>query len=189
MNGTLLPGHNGRAAADAQLRPMRRIGAAALLAMGWLFVGCDNGSRTCDQTCPDVSGAFSLVAIQPLGSCDFSSYLPPPTLTISQTDGGRHMASELIDPVNRLFVSIEGDVLPPDGSTGSGNFQVHTRLLRQASASDPRLFTVELLMSGTVTRSAEGATLSSTLTEVQQEPDPGAGCTITLPLNGRTGRP
>jgi hypothetical protein len=136
-----------------------------------------------------VSGAFSLVATQPMGSCDFASYLPPPTLTITQSDNGQHMATELIDPINQLLVSVEGDVLPPDGSTGNGTFQIHTRLLRQASAGDPRLFTVELLMSGTVARSAEGATLSSTLTEVQQEPGDGAGCTLTLPLNGHTGSP
>lgn len=168
---------------------MRRIGAAAFLAAGWLFIGCDGGSAICSGSCPDVSGAFSLVAIQPMGSCDFASYLPPPTLTIFQTDGGGHMATELIDPINQLLVSIEGNVLPPDASSGNGSFQIHTRLLRQASADDPRLFTVELLMSGTVSRSAQGATLSSTLTEVQQEPTEGAGCTITLPLNGHSGSP
>lgn len=161
--------------------------------LGWmaafLLVGCGSGQQLCDAHCPDVSGSFSLLETQPMGECRFASYVPPPTLTLTQSDGGRHVATELIDPVNQLFVSFEGDVLVPDGSGDRGRFQIQTTLLRQATRNDPRLLTLDVFLSGTVSRTDGGATLSSTLIEVQREPVDGAGCTITIPLPGRTGRP
>jgi hypothetical protein len=161
--------------------------------MGWawlvglLVVGCGSERDICDGNCPDVSGTFSLVSVEPLGDCSFATYLPPPMLTITQSGDGRHVTTQLIDPVNQLLVSVQGNVLEPKDSDGdAGHFVVHTRGLRQATQDTQQALTLELMITGTVTRSADGASLSSTLTELQQEPAEGSGCEITLPLNGRS---
>ena len=164
---------------------MIRIGAAAAMAIV-LLLGCGSEKRLCDGNCPDVSGTFSLLSPQPLGSCGFASYLPPPTLTLTQSDGGRHVTTQLIDPTNQLLVSFEGNVFAPDGSSNRGSFEIQTQVLRKTSESDQRLVTLQLTLTGSVTRTADSATLSSILMQVQQQPTEGAGCAVTIPLSGRT---
>lgn len=160
------------------------------LALIFLLAGCGSGQRVCDGNCPDVSGSFSLLQTMPMGECAFASYVPPPTLTLTQSDDGRHVSTQLIDPINQLLVSMVGNVLAPDASDKHGNFRIETQLLRQASRTDSRLYSLEVIFTGSVARTdGGGATLSSTLTEVQQQPGDGAGCTITISLPGRMGGP
>lgn len=188
MNGRTGPLHDCVAPRRAQLGPMIRVGAAMVIG-GVLLAGC-GGDHLCDGTnCPDVSGTFSLLSAQPQGDCTFASYVPPPTITLTQTDGGRHVTTQLIDPINQLLVPITGSVLERNDD-GSGSFRLHTQLLRQAtSRSDSQLVTLQLTMNGTVTRRSDRSTLTSQLTEIQLQPQKGAGCQITIALTGQTGTP
>jgi hypothetical protein len=166
------------------IRMVAVVGVLAFLA------GCGDGTSTCTgSSCPDVSGSFNLFSVQPTGSCSFESYLPPPTLVLAQTGDMAHVTTQFIDPINQVLVPLRGDVLAADQTTNTGAFHMRTQALRQATQADAKLLTLQLEFVGSVTRTFDGASLSATLTITQLQPDPGAGCSMTMPISGRSTTP
>lgn len=136
---------------------MRHLALALLL-----ILGC-GGEPPCSGNCPDLAGAYAIRLSSVTGFCDFLPYEVGPSLELSQSEEGRRISSELIDPINRLPVRLVGDVFaPPPGADEDllGSFSVGGR----AARLDQGGLAFEVRLSGTVREQAGRRSLSATLT-------------------------
>ncbi|QRK11087.1 hypothetical protein JQX13_14040 [Archangium violaceum] len=147
--------------------------------------GCGTDPVPCDNTCPDISGVYSIENAAPVGQCSFSPYLLAPTVEILQTDNGRRVMLEVIDPSTQLEVPLVGDVFAPapgDDLELLGSFRVDARTVRAAGPSDERTLTLDVSASGSVSVREGRRVLSATL--MTMDAVSGKGCTHTLSITG-----
>lgn len=150
--------------------------------------GCGTDPVPCTNTCPDLSGAYALEDATSVGQCEFSPYLLAPTVQILQSDNGRRVVMEVIDPSTQLSVPLTGEVYLPDpvGDIEQlGSFRIDTRTVRAMSPSDERTVTLDVSASGAVFLREGRRLLSATLTTM--DTTSGKGCTITLSVTGHGG--
>lgn len=147
--------------------------------------GCGTDPVPCTDSCPDISGAYALENATSVGQCAFSPYLLAPTVRILQSDNGRRVVLEVIDPSTQLSVPLTGEVYLPDPAGDIeqlGSFRIDTRTVRAMSHSDERTVTLDVNASGSVFLRDGRRMLSATLTTM--DATSGKGCTVTLSVTG-----
>ncbi|PTL77082.1 hypothetical protein DAT35_46420 [Vitiosangium sp. GDMCC 1.1324] len=147
--------------------------------------GCGTEPVPCSNTCPNISGVYSIQNASPTGRCSFSPYLLAPTVEILQSDNGRRVVLEVIDPSTQLEVPLVGEVYTPDPGDGPGvlgSFRIDTRTVRAASRSDEQTVTLDVSAMGLVSVHEGRRMLSATLSTT--DATSGKGCTITLSVTG-----
>lgn len=148
--------------------------------------GCGTEPVPCTKDCPDIAGAYAIENATLVGECPFSPYLLAPTVQILQSDSGRRVVLEVIDPSTRLQVPLTGEVFTPEEDSAMlGSFRIDTRTVRAMSDSDERTVTLDVSASGSVFMHEGRRMLSATLTTL--DATSGAGCIVTLSVTGNGG--
>jgi hypothetical protein len=150
--------------------------------------GCGTEPVPCTQTCPDISGVYSIENTASVGECAFSPYLLAPTVQILQSDNGRRVILEVIDPSTELILPLTGEVYLPfteDDPELLGSFRIDTRTVRALSESDDRTVTLDVSASGSVHLHEGRRKLTAALTTT--DATSGQGCSVTLSVTGHGG--
>lgn len=157
---------------------------AAVLALA--ASGCDTSQTPCNQSCPDISGVFSIEETTPSGACGFTPYLLAPSVRISQSHQGRQATMSLIDPTTQLEVPLSGDVYGPGPGTPEmlGGFRIDSRTTRLARRDSDQLVTLTVTAAGSVSLVGGRRLLSVTLTTT--DATSATGCTATLSVTGES---
>ncbi|MET0406336.1 MAG: hypothetical protein ABW123_28210 [Cystobacter sp.] len=150
--------------------------------------GCDPSRTPCEgDTCPDISGVYSIRDTVPAGECDFTPYLFAPSVDIRQEGGGQRMVFHVIDPTTQLAVPLSGDVYAPGADREEGllgTFRIDSRTTRLAHRDGDQVVTLNVAATGSVTRVEGRRLLSATLTTTDTRTD--SGCTLTLTVTGES---
>ena len=165
---------------------MNRAAARTAAALALVASGCDTSQTPCSQTCPDISGVYSIEETTPTGDCGFSPYLLAPSVRISQSHQGRQVTMQLIDPTTQLEVPLSGDVYGPGPGTPEllGSFRVDSRTTRLARRDSDQLVTLTVTAAGSVSLVGGRRLLSATLTTTDAMST--TGCTATLSVTGES---
>ena len=165
---------------------MNRAPALSALVLALAAGGCDSSQTPCNQTCPDISGVFSIAETTPTGDCGFSPYLLAPSVRIAQSHQGRQATMTLIDPTTQLEVPLSGDVYGPGPGEANlvGSFRIDSRTTRLARRDSDSLVTLTVSASGTVSLVGGRRLLAATLTTT--DATSASGCTATLSVTGES---
>ena len=147
--------------------------------------GCDTAQGPCYQSCPDISGMYAIDNTVPVGECGFSPYLLSPSVRIEQGSMGRQATFYVIDPTTQLEVALSGDVYGPT-STGTGelgSFRIDSRTTRLAQRTSSETVTLEVVVTGSVSRVSGRRMLTATLNTTDLTNS--QGCTTTLSVTGQ----
>jgi hypothetical protein len=147
--------------------------------------GCGADPEPCTEGCPDISGVYAIEHNTPVGECPFTPYLLGPTVQLLQSDNGRRVILNIIDPSTQLEVPLTGDVYAPGPKAEPeqlGSFQMTARTVRAATRSSDRTLTLDVKASGSVTLRENRRMLSATLTTTDMASS--KSCSVTLSVLG-----
>jgi hypothetical protein len=150
--------------------------------------GCGADQEPCTDGCPDISGVYAIEHNTPVGECPFSPYLLGPTVQLLQSDNGRRVILNIIDPSTQLEVPLTGDVYAPGPKAEPeqlGSFQMNARTVRSASRSSERTVTLDVNATGSVFLRDNRRMLSATLTTTDLAAS--QSCAVTLSILGEGG--
>lgn len=163
---------------------MRFPGSSVVL-LALVASGCDTSQAPCSETCPDISGVYSIQNTTPTGECGFSPYLLPPSVRLEPTREGRGVLFHVIDPTTQLEVPLSGDVYTPGEGEGLlGSFRIHGRTTRLARSGGDELVTLDVTVMGSVSQVEERRVLTATVNTTDARS--GQGCTTTLSVMGES---
>jgi hypothetical protein len=121
----------------------------ALAVIGVLAAGCTESS-VCIGKCPDISDSYAVQVQTTSGVCDFTPWLVPPTITVTQTPQGDRVSIPIIDPVNQLTVTLLADVRIPTNGGSVAIFEGLQEAARQSVLGSGVLLDLEADFSGRV---------------------------------------
>jgi hypothetical protein len=151
-----------------------RLGAMLLVTAAIFAAGCEN-AELCDGNCPDISGLYSVDMVTLSGACSFSALTLGPTIELQQSDGGRRVFAQFIDPLNKLPMLIAADVSRLEDGEG-GSFDGSSEMARGSEDAN-RLW---VTFSGVVQVSHGRRQLSAFLSTSSFEDS----CTETMTISG-----
>lgn len=162
------------------------LSAASAVLLALTASGCDTSQTPCNQSCPDISGVFSIEETTPTGNCGFSPYLLTPSVRIEQSRQGRQATLHLIDPTTELEVPLSGDVYGPGPGDSNllGSFRIDSRTTRLARRDSTELVTLTVSAAGTVSLVGGRRLLAATLTTTDAMST--SACTATLSVTGES---
>ncbi|MBI3182212.1 MAG: hypothetical protein HYZ28_08715 [Myxococcales bacterium] len=132
----------------------------AIVLLPWL-AAC-GGRAPCSSDCPDISGVYAVNTVAVSGRCEFPPYQVGPSLTLVQSDAGRRVAAQVIDPVNLLDVALVGDVFAPRPGDAAGLVGFFSAQAQVGRLNDPGL-TIDVRLTGSVREQAGRKSLAATL--------------------------
>lgn len=169
------------------LEAMIRFAGSSVVLLALVASGCDTAQAPCNESCPDISGVYSIENTTPAGECGFSPYLLPPSVRLEQTRDGRGVLFHVIDPTTQLEVPLSGDVYAPTSEEGEGmlgSFRIDSRTTRLAHSGSDQLVTLDVTVMGSVSQVEDRRVLTATVNTTDAQS--GQGCTATLSVMGES---
>ncbi|ATB34629.1 hypothetical protein CYFUS_000036 [Cystobacter fuscus] len=165
---------------------MIRFPGSSVVLLALVASGCDTSQAPCRETCPDISGVYSIESTTPAGECGFSPYLLPPSVRLEQTRDGRGVLFHVIDPTTQIEVPLSGDVYAPEsGEEGLlGSFRIDSRTTRLARSGSDQLVTLDVTVMGSVSQVEDRRVLTATVNTTDAASN--QGCTATLSVMGES---
>lgn len=123
------------------------------------------GAPCVGDACPQVAGTYALQSSSVVGTCAFVPLLPGPSLELEQSEDGSRLLATFIDPVNRIEVTLSGDLLVSDESPDTATFVMNSRFPRLLRSGSPATVDMHVTFSGAIELGEQRrltATLSNT---------------------------
>jgi len=162
---------------------------AVVLLSSVLVWGCGSSLTACKagSTCNAVAGSYGVDTTQTQGSCDFTPYTLPSTLTVQQNADLTQVSVGILDQVNQQSLELTGPLYAPSSSakTDLGTISLTRRTSRLATAGSSTQVDLQIILSASVTNDKDksGNYILSGSLATMNIPSGTAGaksCTVTV---------
>jgi hypothetical protein len=163
------------------LRHAVRLVSAAALTL--VLTRCGPPPEVCTANCPNVAGFFTVDTSQASGQCDFMPLIITGSVTIQQSADTTSVAASVRDTVSQDQIPLSGEVYRPgerDPADTVGSFSMLGQFVRPAFEDDPRLVTLRLVLSGSVSEDGDQRVLNGSLTTTDITPGTVGSCSVTI---------
>ncbi len=154
------------------------LGTSMFFFMGYLLVGCGEPPVPCDP-CPSIGGTFEVETATTRGACDFSPLNLYGIFQLEQSADTTRLETTVNDTVTGEYIRLTGDVHHPHPRDPEGTlagFIIDNQVIRPAKQDDPRLVTLQVAMSGSVSQGGAGKKVHGTLLSIDVTPGTTTRC-------------
>ncbi len=131
------------------------LAGAVVLLSSVLVWGCGKPLDACKSgsTCNPIAGSYGVDTTQTQGSCEFTPYTLPSTLTVQQNADLTQVSVGILDQVNQQSLELTGPLYAPSTSakTDLGTISLTRRTSRLATSTGANQVDLQIVFSASVT--------------------------------------